>query len=121
MKRCMGAGTEKELASRSYQRMLRLFGHVERMDEQKVALGNRGITVEAARQYAKDRKEWRAMVLSSFTRPVWLALCSFGPHSLAQVVYHLVRGGMPLHDWVGINCKKGATAEHQGAGVTYIC
>ena len=32
------------------------------MDGVKVALGNRGITVEAARQCAKDRKEWRALV-----------------------------------------------------------
>ena len=31
--------------------------------------------------------------------------------------YHLARGGMPLHDTVGINCKKGATNENQGAGV----
>ena len=23
--------------------------------------------------------------------------------------YHLERGGMPLHDAVGINCKKGST------------
>ena len=32
------------------------------MDGVKVALGNRGITVDAARQCAKDRKEWRALV-----------------------------------------------------------
>ena len=32
------------------------------MDGVKVALCNRGITVEAARQYAKGRMEWRAMV-----------------------------------------------------------
>ena len=84
------AGIESELASRADQRVLRRFGHVERMDEYrmatrmlmaevsggrvrgrqrlgwmdgvKVALGNRGITVEAARQCAKDRKEWRALV-----------------------------------------------------------
>ena len=31
------------------------------MDGVKVALGNRGITVEAARQFAKDREEWRAL------------------------------------------------------------
>ena len=24
-------------------------------------------------------------------------------------------GGMPIHDAVGINCKKGATTENQGA------
>ena len=84
------AGIKRELASRVDQRVLRLFGHVERMDEYriarrvlmagvgggrvqgrprlgwmdgvKVALGNRGMTVEAARQCAKDRKEWRVLV-----------------------------------------------------------
>ena len=67
-----------------------MFGHVERMDEYRmagrvlmvevsggrvrgrprlgwmdgvtVALGNRGMMVEAAQQCAKDRKEWRALV-----------------------------------------------------------
>ena len=71
-------GIERELASRADLRVLRWFGHVERMDEYrmarrvlmaevsggrvrgrprlgwmdgaKVALGKRGITVEAARQ-----------------------------------------------------------------------
>ena len=84
------AGIERELASRADQRVLRSFGHVERMDEcrmarrelmaevsggrvrgrprlgwmdgVKVSLGNRGMTVESARQCAKDRKEWRALV-----------------------------------------------------------
>ena len=83
------AGIEMELASRD-QRVLRWFGHLERMDDYrmarrvlmaevsrgwvrgrarlgwmdgvKVALGNRGMMVEAARQCAKDRKEWRALV-----------------------------------------------------------
>ena len=32
------------------------------MDGVKVALGNRGMTVEAARQCEKDRKEWRALL-----------------------------------------------------------
>ena len=78
------------IASRADQRVLRWFWHVERMDDYhmarrvlmagviggrvrerprlgwmdgvKVALGNRGITVEAALQCAKDRKEWRALV-----------------------------------------------------------
>ena len=78
----MRAGIEMELASRADQRVSRWFGHVERMeliaevsrgrirgrprlgwmDGVKVALGNRGMTVEAARQCAKDRKEWRALV-----------------------------------------------------------
>ena len=84
------AGIERELASRADQRVLRWFGHVERMDEYrmarrvlmaevsggwvrggprlgwmddvKVALANKEMTVEAARQCAKDRKEWSALV-----------------------------------------------------------
>ena len=85
------AGIERELASSADQRVLRWWvGHVQRMDEYrlarrvlmaevsgeqvrerprlgwmdsvKVALGNRGITVEAAHQCAKDRKEWTALV-----------------------------------------------------------
>ena len=79
------AGREKELVSRADQRVLRWFGHVQRMDEHrmagrvlmaevsgglvrgrpklgwtdggKVALDNRGMMVEAARQCAKDLKE----------------------------------------------------------------
>ena len=34
--------------------------------------------------------------------------------------YHLKRGGMPLHDAVGINCKNGAITEYQGADVKYV-
>ena len=84
------AGIEIELASRADPRVLRWFGHVERIDDYrmarrvlmaevsggrvrgrprlswmdgvKVALANRGMTVEAARQCAKDQKEWKAMV-----------------------------------------------------------
>ena len=29
-------------------------------------------------------------------------------------------GGMPLHDEVGIHCKKGATTENQGSDVKYM-
>ena len=32
------------------------------VDGVKVAFGNRGMRVEAARECAKDRKEWRALV-----------------------------------------------------------
>ena len=32
------------------------------MDGMKMALGSRQMTVEAVRQCAKDRKEWRALV-----------------------------------------------------------
>ena len=83
-------GIERELASRADQRVLRWFGHVERIDENrmarrmlmakvsggwvqgrlrlgwmygmKVALGNRGMMVEAVQQCVKDWKEWRALV-----------------------------------------------------------
>ena len=34
--------------------------------------------------------------------------------------YHLARGGMPLRDAVGINCKNGATTENQEVGVKYM-
>ena len=75
---------ERKLASRADQRVLRLFGHVERIDEYrmarrvlmavvsgervrgrsrlgwmdgvKVALGNRGMTVEVAPQCAKEQR-----------------------------------------------------------------
>ena len=30
------------------------------------------------------------------------------------------RGGTPLHDVVGVNCKKGATTETPGAGIKYM-
>ena len=74
------AGIERELASRADQRVLRWFEHVERMDEYrmarmvlmaevsgrprlgwmdgvKVTLGDRGVTVEAARQLMCERPE----------------------------------------------------------------
>ena len=85
------------------------------MDGVNVALDNRGMTVEAARQCAYDRKEWRALVRPFLLGPVFsrTALpCSGG--------YHMEKGGMPLHDAVGINCKKGATTENQGSGVKYM-
>ena len=34
--------------------------------------------------------------------------------------YHMERGGMPLHDEVGINCKNGATTENQDSAVKYM-
>ena len=83
-------GIGKGFVSRADQRVLRCFGHVKKMDQYrmarrvltaevsggrvrgrprlgwmdgaKVALWNRGMTVEAARHCEKDRREWRAMV-----------------------------------------------------------
>ena len=34
--------------------------------------------------------------------------------------YHMERGGMRLHDAVGINCKNGAITENQGSAVKYM-
>ena len=52
-----------------------------------------------------------------FTRPFLLGFRTALPCSGG---YHLERGGMPLQDAVGINCKKGATTEYQGADVKYM-
>ena len=41
---------------------------------------------------------------------------SFGPTSCALMDYHLEKSGMRLHDAVGVNCRKGAATENQGAG-----
>ena len=48
-----------------------------------------------------------------------LGLVFFWTTLLCSSGYHL-RGGIPLHDVVGINCKKGATTEYQGADVKYM-
>ena len=34
--------------------------------------------------------------------------------------YHMERGGMPLRDAVGINCKKGTTTENHDSAVKYV-
>ena len=48
------------------------------MDCVKVALGNRGMTVEAAQQCAKDQKDWRALVhieLNEFHAAIFARPC----------------------------------------------
>ena len=83
-------GIDRELESRADQRVLKWFEHVKRIDEYrmarrvlmadvsggrvwgrkglgwmdgvKMALGSRGMMVEAAPQCAKDRKEWKSLV-----------------------------------------------------------
>ena len=93
------------------------------MDCVKVALGNRGMTVEAARQCTKDRTEWRALVKCnsiSFTRSLKLGPVFFRTALPSSCGYQLEMGGMPSHDAVGVNCKKGATTETQGAGVKHM-
>ena len=83
------------------------------MERVKVALGNRGMTVEAARRCARDRIEWRALVhlsMIKFHAAILHGSCvpSDRPPVLLGLIY-LERDGMPLPDGVGINCKKGAT------------
>ena len=39
-------------------------------------------------------------------------LCTFGLPSHTHVAYHLERGGMTLHDSVGVNCEMGTTTEN---------
>ena len=48
------------------------------MDDVKVALGNKGMPVEAAHQCTKDQKEWRAqvhMLLNEFHVAIFACLC----------------------------------------------
>ena len=56
----------------------------------------------------------------SFTLPFFLGTVLFRTAFRCAGGYHMERGGMPLHDAVGINCKKGATTEDQGSGVKYM-
>ena len=56
----------------------------------------------------------------NFKRPFLLYPAFFQTDLECSGGYHLERGGMPLHDAVGINCKKGATTENQGACVKYM-
>ena len=56
----------------------------------------------------------------SFTRPFLLGPVFFRPALPCSDGYHLERGGMPLHDAVGINSKNFSTTGSQGAGVKYM-
>ena len=56
----------------------------------------------------------------SFTLPFLLGPVFFLTELPCSVGYHMERGGMPLHDAVGINCKKDANTENQGADVKYM-
>ena len=56
----------------------------------------------------------------SFTRPFLLGKVFFRTALPSSGGYQLERGGMPLHDAVGINCENGATTEYQEADVKYM-
>ena len=83
------------------------------MDGVKVALVNRGMTVElrdSARKIGKSGEPWYICNLMSFTRPFLLGPVFFLTALPCSNGYHQEWGGMLLHDAVGINCKNGATA-----------
>ena len=56
----------------------------------------------------------------SFKRPSLLGLVLFRTALQCSGGYHLKRGSMPLHDAVGINCKKSETTENQCTDVKYM-
>ena len=56
-------------------------------------------------------------VTEGFRQPFLLGPVFFRTSLSCSGGYHLDRGRMTLHEAVGINCKKGATTENQGAGV----
>ena len=59
-------------------------------------------------------------VLNEFTRPFLLGTVFFPTALSCSGGYHMERGGVPLHDAVGINCKQDATTENQGSCVKYM-
>ena len=141
------AGIERELASRADQRVLRWFGHMERMDEYRmarrvlmaevsggrvrgrprlgwmdgvrVALGKRNDGVGCASMQRSERVESPCTYVTDrvLRCHFCLAMCFSGPPSGD---YHQEMGGMPSHDAVGISCKKGATNGNQGACVKHV-
>ena len=56
----------------------------------------------------------------SFTRKFLLGPLYFRTALPCSGGYHLERGGMSLHDAVGVHCKNGATTKKQGAGVKFM-
>ena len=77
---------------------------------------------EAARQCAKDRKKWRALVhmqLNEFHAAFYPSPLFFLTAFPCSGGYHLERGLIPLHDAVWINCEKDATTENEDADVKY--
>ena len=124
------ARIERELASRADQRVLRLFEHVERTQEYRMArrvmaevsggrvryrrrlrwmdvkfmMGNTGITAE--RKILKSGESWSICNWLSFTQPFLLGPVLFRTALPCSGGYYLKRGGMLLNDAVGLNCKR---------------
>ena len=56
----------------------------------------------------------------SFNRPFLLGTVFFWTALPCSSGYHKERGGMQLHDAVGINSKNDVTTENHGSGVKYM-
>ena len=56
----------------------------------------------------------------SFTWPFLFGTLFFRIALPCSGGYHMERRGMPLHDAVVINCKKGTTTDNKGSGAKYL-
>ena len=56
----------------------------------------------------------------SLTLPFLLGTVFFRTALPCYGGYNLERGGMPVHDAVGINCQMDATTKNQDSGVKYM-
>ena len=82
------------------------------MDGVKVALGNTESWWRLHDNARKTRKRGEPLYICnwmSFMQPSLLGSVFFRTTLPCSGGYHMERGGMPLHDAVGINCEKGAT------------
>ena len=59
-------------------------------------------------------------VTISFTLPFLLDPVFFRTALPCSGGYYLERGGMPLHDAVGIYCEKGVTTKNYGSNVKHV-
>ena len=58
--------------------------------------------------------------MNEFHAAIFVWPCVLSDPLPCSIGYHMERGGMPLHDVVGINCKKGAATINQGSAVKYM-
>ena len=72
------------------------------------------------RKTGKSVEPWYICNGMSFKLPFLLGPVFFRTTLPCSGGYHMERGGMPLHDGVGINCKKCATTENQCLSVKYM-
>ena len=86
----------------------------------KVALGNRGMTVEAARQCVERPERVERAVPNEFHAAILLVPVFFRTALPCCGGYRMERGETQLHDAVEINYKNGATTENQGSTVKFM-